>query len=257
MKKQIITMATALLLTACGGTPETTAKAENSTIQVEQFADLQILVLSRTRIWGFVSQNKKNWFITWQKLPYREETYSSDQNGKYNLTIRRMLEAVYTGYQGDKSTPDFKAMEVHFKRVWFSNGIHHHYGCEKFMPGFTSDFLKQALLRKLHIAACRRTDRRAIVRDEIFPSSSIPISCRNGWTKQPVKIWYWPPPATIMKEWTWWKRPKTSTTHWKIWKTKLLRSLRGLNSRLVKVNGKIQEKVWKVGGLYGQVYLED
>ena len=68
-----------------------------------------------------------------------------DQNGKYNLTIRRMLEAVYTGYKGDKNTPDFKAMEVYLKRVWFSNGIHHHYGSEKFVPGFTPEFFRQAV----------------------------------------------------------------------------------------------------------------
>ena len=70
-----------------------------------------------------------------------------------------MLEAVYTGYNGDKNTPDFKAMEVYLKRVWFSNGIHHHYGSEKFVPGFTPEFFRQAVQSVDALrCACRRTD---------------------------------------------------------------------------------------------------
>ena len=125
-------MVTALsLLTACGGNPKTTAEAEKFDYTVEQFADLQIL---RYRVPGFedlsLKQKELVYYLTEAALQGRDILF--DQNGKYNLTIRRMLEAVYTGYKGDKNTPDFKAMEVYLKRVWFSNGIHHHYGSEKF-----------------------------------------------------------------------------------------------------------------------------
>ncbi|MCI7763642.1 MAG: dihydrofolate reductase, partial [Bacteroidales bacterium] len=60
-----------------------------------------------------------------------------DQNGRYNLEIRTLLERLYTGYKGDRDSDDFKAFEEYLKRVWFSNGIHHHYGCEKFVPHFS------------------------------------------------------------------------------------------------------------------------
>ena len=121
-------MVTALsLLTACGGNPKTTAEAEKIDYTVEQFADLQIL---RYRVPGFedlsLKQKELVYYLTEAALQGRDILF--DQNGKYNLTIRRMLEAVYTGYKGDKNTPDFKAMEVYLKRVWFSNGIHHHSG---------------------------------------------------------------------------------------------------------------------------------
>lgn len=63
-----------------------------------------------------------------------------DQNGKYNLVIRRMLETVYTDYQGNRADADFVNLEIYLKRVWFSNGIHHHYASDKFVPAFTPEF---------------------------------------------------------------------------------------------------------------------
>ena len=102
-------MVTALsLLTACGGNPKTTAEAEKFDYTVEQFADLQIL---RYRVPGFedlsLKQKELVYYLTEAALQGRDILF--DQNGKYNLTIRRMLEAVYTGYKGDKNTPDFKS----------------------------------------------------------------------------------------------------------------------------------------------------
>ena len=101
----------------------------------------------RYKVPGFeeltLKQKELIYYLTEAALEGRDILF--DQNGKYNLRIRRMLEAVYTNYQGDKTTPDFKNMEVYLKRVWFSNGIHHHYGTEKFVPNFSQDFLKQAV----------------------------------------------------------------------------------------------------------------
>ena len=244
-------MVTALsLLTACGGNPKTTAEAEKIDYTVEQFADLQIL---RYRVPGFedlsLKQKELVYYLTEAALQGRDILF--DQNGKYNLTIRRMLEAVYTGYKGDKNTPDFKAMEVYLKRVWFSNGIHHHYGSEKFVPGFTPEFFRQAV-QSVDAATLPLAEGQTVEQlcEEVFPVIFDPTvmpkrvnqaagedlvltsACNyyDGVTQQEAEDFY-----------NGLKNPQDETP-----------VSYGLNSRLVKEDGKIQEKVWKVGGLYGQ-----
>ena len=244
-------MVTALsLLTACGGNPKTTAEAEKFDYTVEQFADLQIL---RYRVPGFedlsLKQKELVYYLTEAALQGREILF--DQNGKYNLTIRRMLEAVYTGYKGDKNTPDFKAMEVYLKRVWFSNGIHHHYGSEKFVPGFTPEFFRQAV-QSVDAATLPLAEGQTVEQlcEEVFPVIFDPTvmpkrvnqaagedlvltsACNyyDGVTQQEAEDFY-----NALKN----PQDETPVSY-------------GLNSRLVKEDGKIQEKVWKVGGLYGQ-----
>ncbi|MFS2832154.1 dipeptidyl-peptidase 3 family protein [Bacteroides uniformis] len=251
MKKQLISMVTALsLLTACGGNPKTTAEAEKIDYTVEQFADLQIL---RYRVPGFedlsLKQKELVYYLTEAALQGRDILF--DQNGKYNLTIRRMLEAVYTGYKGDKNTPDFKAMEVYLKRVWFSNGIHHHYGSEKFVPGFTPGFFRQAV-QSVDAATLPLAEGQTVEQlcEEVFPVIFDPTvmpkrvnqaagedlvltsACNyyDGVTQQEAEDFY-----NALKN----PQDETPVSY-------------GLNSRLVKEDGKIQEKVWKVGGLYGQ-----
>ena len=244
-------MVTALsLLTACGGNPKTTAEAEKFDYTVEQFADLQIL---RYRVPGFedlsLKQKELVYYLTEAALQGRDILF--DQNGKYNLTIRRMLEAVYTGYKGDKNTPDFKAMEMYLKRVWFSNGIHHHYGSEKFVPGFTPEFFKQAV-QSVDAATLPLAEGQTVEQlcEEVFPVIFDPTvmpkrvnqaagedlvltsACNyyDGVTQQEAEDFY-----NALKN----PQDETPVSY-------------GLNSRLVKEDGKIQEKVWKVGGLYGQ-----
>lgn len=244
-------MVTALsLLTACGGNPKTTAEAEKIDYTVEQFADLQIL---RYRVPGFedlsLKQKELVYYLTEAALQGRDILF--DQNGKYNLTIRRMLEAVYTGYKGDKNTPDFKAMEVYLKRVWFSNGIHHHYGSEKFVPGFTPEFFRQAV-QSVDAATLPLAEGQTVEQlcEEVFPVIFDPTvmpkrvnqaagedlvltsACNyyDGVTQQEAEDFY-----NALKN----PQDETPVSY-------------GLNSRLVKEDGKIQEKVWKVGGLYGQ-----
>ena len=244
-------MVTALsLLTACGGNPKTTAEAEKIDYTVEQFADLQIL---RYRVPGFedlsLKQKELVYYLTEAALQGRDILF--DQNGKYNLTIRRMLEAVYTGYNGDKNTPDFKVMEVYLKRVWFSNGIHHHYGSEKFVPGFTPEFFRQAV-QSVDAATLPLAEGQTVeqlceeVFSVIFDPTVMPkrvnqaagedlvltSACNyyDGVTQQEAEDFY-----NALKN----PQDETPVSY-------------GLNSRLVKEDGKIQEKVWKVGGLYGQ-----
>ena len=249
MKKHIISMAlTAALLTSCGGAKTTTAEADKFEYTVEQFADLQIL---RYKVPGFedlsLKQKELVYYLTQAALEGRDILF--DQNGKYNLRIRRMLEAVYTNYQGDKTTPDFKNMEVYLKRVWFSNGIHHHYGSDKFAPDFSQEFLKQAVTgidtSKLPLLEGQTAEQLC---DELFPVIFDPkvmpkrvnqadgedivltSACNyyDGVTQEEAEGFY-----NAMKD----PKDETPVSY-------------GLNSRLVKENGKIQEKVWKVGGLY-------
>jgi len=114
--------------------------------QDERFADLQML---RYQLTGFerltVRQKVLIYYLSKATLYGRDITF--DQFGKYNLRIRKMLEVVYTDMTVDHSTDAFKALEVYLKRVWFSNGIYHHYGCEKFIPGFSSDYLREQLYK--------------------------------------------------------------------------------------------------------------
>lgn len=244
-------MAAALvLLSACGGHPtKQNASAEKFDYTVEQFADLQIL---RYRVPGFeelsLPQKQLVYYLTEAALQGRDILF--DQNGKYNLRIRRALEAIYTGYAGNRESAGFKALEVYLKRVWFSNGIHHHYGSEKFVPGFTPEFFREALIQvgaeKLPVAEGQTVDQffeelkpvmfdakvmakrvnQADGEDLILTSA---CNYYDGVTQAEAEKFY----ADL-------KDPKDETP-----------VSYGLNSRLVKENGKIQEKVWKVGGLYG------
>ena len=112
----------------------------------ERFADLQML---RYRVEGFeqLTLRQKTFIYYLQEAALYGRDILFDQNGKYNLRIRKMLEDIYLRYQGDRQDADFQALEVYLKRMWFSNGIHHHYGCEKFVPGFSEAwFRKQAKL---------------------------------------------------------------------------------------------------------------
>ena len=119
----------------------------------ERFADIQML---RYQVPGFdeltLRQKTLIYYLSQASLLGRDILW--DQNGRFNLRLRRILEAVYTHFSGDRSSADFAAFAVYMKRVWFSNGIHHHYGCEKFQPGFTQEFLHQTLeqLQTGHIA---------------------------------------------------------------------------------------------------------
>ena len=251
MQKHFLSVVVAAtLLTACGGAKKTTSEAVKFDYTVEQFADLQIL---RYHVPGFedlsLKQKELVYYLTQAALEGRDILF--DQNGKYNLTIRRMLEAVYTNYPGDKTTPDFKNMEVYLKRVWFSNGIHHHYGSEKFVPEFSADFLKKAVLSiDASLLPLEEGQTPEQLCEKAFPVIYDPqvmpkrvnqadgedlvltSACNyyEGVTQKEAEDFY-----NAMKD------PKDETP-----------ISYGLNSRLVKKDGKIQEEVWKVGGLYTQ-----
>ena len=249
MKKGFLVMMMTAAAFCCGQTTGTAKTVGNDfNYVVEQFADLQIL---RYQVKDFetltVKQKELVYYLSQAALEGRDILF--DQNGKYNLIIRKMLEAVYTDYKGDRSGKDFRAMEVYLKRVWFSNGIHHHYGADKFIAGFTPDFFRKALKsvdpKKLPLVKGQTVDQlcKAIF-PVIFDPSVTPkrvnqaagvdliktSACNyyEGVTQQEAEDFY-----NAMKN-----------------PTDAEPVMYGMNSRLVKENGKIFEKVWKVGGLY-------
>lgn len=217
---------------------------------VDRFADLEIL---RYQVPGFESLTLKQkqllYHLSEAALMGRDILF--DQNCRYNLPIRRTLEAIYTSYKGDRQTPDFLALETYLKRVWFANGIHHHYAEDKFQPGFSAEFLKKAISQLdpalvpvrpgQSIEAFTEEICQVILDPTVLPKRTtqsgdqdlIQASANNyygeGLTQKEVEDFY-----------ACQKNDPTDTTPISY----------GLNSRLVKENGQIREKVWKVGGLY-------
>lgn len=249
MKKQLILMTmVGSLLTSCGSVKKTTKQVEDFNYKVEQFADVQLL---RYRVHGFdeltLKQKELVYYLSEAALQGRD--ILADQNGKYNLIIRRVLEAVYTNYKGDKKDSDFLKLEIYLKKVWFSNGIHHHYSSDKFIPDFSQEFLRKAIntisVDKLPLEKGQTIDQLCA---EIFPvifdptvmpkrvnqadgQDLIATSASNyyeGVSQKEAEEFY-----NSMKN----PADQTPISY-------------GLNSRLAKENGKLVEKVWKVGGLY-------
>ena len=239
-------LATSLLATSCGTKEQSTN--DNFDYSVEKFADLQIL---RYKVPGFedlsLQEKELIYYLSEAALAGRDILF--DQNGKYNLRIRRMLEAIYSNYSGNKNSEEYKQLETYLKRVWFANGIHHHYGCDKFVPGFTPEYLKEVLLTiepsSLPLADGQTVEEfYAEISPAIFDSSYmakrvnqadgedviVTSACNyyDNVTQAEVEAFY-----DKLKN----PNDKTPVSH-------------GLNSRLVKENGVVTEKVWKVGGMY-------
>ena len=202
----------------------------------EQFADLKIL---RYQIPGFenlsLDQKKLVYYLTEAGLSGRDIMY--DQNYRHNLKIRRALENIHISYQGDKNNNQWKAFEIYLKRIWFSNGIHHHYSNDKFIPGFSSEYL-QELLAETNIKLEKK------VFNVIFNKEDSKKVNRDA-TKGIVKgsaVNFYDPDITE-------KEVDTFYENLLVPNPKKPISL-GLNSKLVRVNGEVEEKVWKKGGMY-------
>ena len=238
-----------LLMTGCGSNNQG-PKEDAFDYTVEQFADLQLL---RYKVHGFeelpLEQKKLVYYLSEAALQGRDILF--DQNGKYNLIIRKMLETVYTDYQGDRNDANFKAMETYLKRVWFSNGIHHHYAADKFVPGFTPEFFKKALesvdAAKLPLAEGETLE---ALCNEVFPvifDAKVMAKRVNQADGEDLVLTsasnYYDNVTQAEAEAFYGKMKNPNDT---------MPVMFGMNSRLVKENGKVQEKVWKSGGLYGQ-----
>ena len=238
-----------LMMTGCSSNNQE-PKEDAFDYTVEQFADLQLL---RYKVHGFeelpLEQKKLVYYLSEAALQGRDILF--DQNGKYNLIIRKMLETVYTDYQGDRNDANFKAMETYLKRVWFSNGIHHHYAADKFVPGFTPEFFKQALesvdAAKLPLAEGETLE---ALCNEVFPvifDAKVMAKRVNQADGEDLVLTsasnYYDNVTQAEAEAFYGKMKNPNDT---------MPVMFGMNSRLVKENGKVQEKVWKSGGLYGQ-----
>lgn len=219
--------------------------------QDERFADLQLL---RYRLNGFerlsVQQKVLVYYLSQATLYGRDITF--DQFGKYNLRIRKLLEVVYCDLTIPHDTDEFRALEIYLKRVWFSSGIYHHYGCEKFRPGFSAAYLHNAIrcvdARKLPLKEGESIDEMC---EELFPvifdETVLPkrvnktdgedliltSACHfydGGVTQQEAEAFY-----ERMKQ----EQADSKTP-----------SSYGLNSTLVKENDEIKELVWSANGRY-------
>ena len=219
--------------------------------QDERFADIQLL---RYRLNGFdeLSLRQKTLIYYLSKATIFGRDITFDQYGKYNLRIRKMLEVIYCDQSIPHESEDFRALETYLKRIWFSNGIYHHYGCEKFKPDFSEAYLRDVLgkvdARKLPLNEGESIEEMC---HELFPvifdADVLPkrvnkadgedlirtSACHfyEGVTQQEAEEFY-----DRMKQ----EDPDKETP-----------ISYGLNSTLVKENGELKEHVWKADGLYG------
>ena len=204
----------------------------------EQFADLKIL---RYQIPGFdelsLDQKKLVYYLSQAGLAGRDIMY--DQNYRHNLKIRKALENIYSNYNGDKSSDEWKKFEIYLKRIWFSNGIHHHYSNDKFKPGFSTNYLKELLSET-------NTNLENESFEVIFNTEDIKkvnLDASKGLVKGSAVNFY----GTDITE----ADVDDFYSKIKVPNSKKPISL-GLNSKLVRENGKIVEKIWKLGGMYSK-----
>ena len=217
----------------------------------ERFADIQML---RYQVPGFdeltLRQKTLIYHLSQASLLGRDILW--DQNGRFNLRLRRILEAVYTHFSGDRSSADFAAFAVYMKRVWFSNGIHHHYGCEKFQPGFTQEFLHQALeqLQAGHITLGYSS--LEALEQELFPvifDPSVMPKRVNQAAGEDLLLTsacnYYAPGITQAEAEEFYARQKAEGDQQHP-------IMYGMNSRLERAaDGSLHENVWRADGMYG------
>lgn len=220
----------------------------------ERFADIQML---RYELKGFedLSLNQKLYIFCLAKATLMGRDITFDQQGKYNLRIRKTLETVYLHYEGDRECEEFKAFEVYLKRIWFASGIHHHYGCEKFKPGFSEEYFYHLLenIGEELLPIKRGETKEDLMRQlesilfdpEVMPKrvnqtdgeDLVLTSACNFYedvTQEEVERFY----AKMKKT----DNPNPSSY--------------GLNSKLIKRNNEVVELTWKEDGLYGETIRE-
>ncbi len=237
---------------AFGGSVEATAQTTDGFKYTdERFADIQML---RYKVEGFdnLTLKQKTFIYYLQEAALQGRDILFDQNGRYNLRIRRLLEAIYTDYKGDRNGKFYAGLSTYLKRVWFSSGIHHHYGCEKFVPPFTADELRTAARQiapeKLHLAAGQTVDDLC---DELIPVMFDP-------TVMPMRVNQKDGEDLVLTSGCNYYAPGITQAEAEKFYTERKAPLdprpvmMGMNSRLVRnADGELTERVWRVGGLYG------
>lgn len=224
--------------------------SENFNYIVEQFADLQLL---RYRVAGFenlsLRQKELIYYLSEAALEGRDILF--DQNGKYNLQIRKLLEAVYVSYSGDRNNPEFQGLEVYLKRVWFSSGIYHHYACDKFVPAFSPEFLRECI-EQVDVASLPLQDGKSVqaMCDKLFPVMFDP-------KVMPKRVNQADGEDLVMTSAANYYEGVTQDEAEKFYAMQKVAAdphpvMYGMNSRLVKKDGVLQEEVWKLDGMYGE-----
>lgn len=214
----------------------------------EQFADLKVL---RYRVEGFDQLDLKTktlvYYLSEAALCGRDILY--DQNYKYNLAVRKTLEAILSTESHDNSSEDFKNLSIYAKRFWFSNGIHHHYSNDKFVPECSVDFFTHVLSHvdesKLPLQAGQSKDDfikfiTPIIFDPSIAPKKVSLDPKEDLVKSSAVNFY---EGVNEKE-------ATAFYSAQVDKSSKEKPMYGLNSKLIKENGKISEKIWKVGGMY-------
>ena len=230
----------ALAITSCASKATDQATADDFDYTVDRFADIEVL---RYKVPDFEKLTPQQriliYYLTEAALTGRDILW--DQNGKYNLAIRDLIENVYKSYDGDRESKDFKALETYLKQIEFANGIHHHYSMDKFTPEFSREFLAENVAK---LPTDKQPENVDTLYEVIFNPSImakrvnqaegqdlIATSANNlyeGVTQAEVEKYY-----NALKDTT-----DATPVSW------------GLNTRVVKENGKIVEQPYKVGGLY-------
>lgn len=218
--------------------------------RVDRFADLEVL---RYKVPGFekltLQQKKLLYYLSQAAIEGRDIIY--DQNCKWNLAIRRTLEAVYTQYKGDRSSDDFEALETYLKQVWFANGIHHHYSTDKFVPGFGQEFFEKAVksvdTRYLPLQRGETVNQLLANISPVIFDPAIDAKRVNQAEGEDLVL------TSAGNYYDGVTQAEAEAFYNKMKNPNDLRPVSyGLNSRLVKRNGKIEERVYKVGGLYSK-----
>ena len=232
---------------ACGAlaaftmtTSSAASKTDGFNYVADRFADIEVL---RYKVPDFenltLKQKQLIYHLTEAAIAGRDILW--DQNGRYNLEIRRMLENVYKNYKGDRKSADFKAFEKYLKQVWFANGIHHHYSMDKFKPEFSQKFLTDAV--KALPAKERPSDLDMLMKvifDPAFMAKRVNQAEGQDLIRTSANNFYENVSQAEVE--AYYNALKDTTD--------LTPISYGLNSRVVKENGKVKEQVYKIGGLY-------
>lgn len=232
----------AMAITACGGKATQQQADGDFDYTVDRFADIEVL---RYKVPDFEKLTPQQriliYYLTEAAITGRDILW--DQNGKYNLAIRDLIENVYTSFDGDRESADFKGLELYLKQIEFANGIHHHYSMDKFTPAFSREFLAAQAAK---LPAEQQPKDLETLLTVIFDPTVMPkrvnqaegqdlilTSANNlydGVTQAEVENYY-----NALKDTT-----DATPVSW------------GLNARLTKQDGKVVEQVYKVGGLYSE-----
>lgn len=243
-KKITLLALASVLMLSCATTQiktEPTTQTETSegftTNSVDRFADIEVLKYE-VPSWNNLTLKEKEYVYYLSQAGYAGRDIIWDQNYRHNLAIRRALEHIYQNFKGDKNSKDWKNFEIYLKRIWFSNGIHHHYSNEKMRPDFSQAYFNDLL-------KSTGTPLQASIAEVLFnnvDTKKVNLDLAKGLLKGSAVNFYGEGITSAEAE-EFYAAMKSPDAQ---------RPLStGLNSKLVKENGQLKEKVWKSGGMYG------